>query len=291
MKLSVCGEEIFVSTGGRPFDPRPAGAGLDVSEQVGAVNDTPAGQVLLFIHGSGQNHLSWILQGRFLANRGFTILAPDLPGHGYSTGAPLGSIEAMADWCVSLLDACGVTTATVIGHSQGGLVAMEMAARYPQQVERLVLIATALAIPVNDGLLGLARNDQPRAIEAMVSWGHGVTGHRHDATLPGQSHLNFGRQLMAGNDKTALFTDLNACNTYENGPAAASAITCPTCCILAGRDRMTPLKTGRAMADAIDGARLEIIANGGHMLPSETPDETNAALRRFLGSPTGLANP
>ena len=167
MRLTVNNEETFVSTGGKPFDA--------------------SGTVLLFIHGSGQSHLSWVLQARFFANRGWSVLAPDLPGHGLSGGEAITSVEGVADWCIDLLDTAGVETAIVIGHSQGGLVGLDLTSRHSGRVERLAIIASALAIPVTEGLLALAENDEQQAISAMVSNSHGGTGHRHDHTIDRKS--------------------------------------------------------------------------------------------------------
>lgn len=261
MKLDVNGHETFVSTGGRDF--------------------TADGEVLLFLHGSGQNHLSFILQGRFFANRGWSVLVPDFPGHGLSAGEPLTTIPAMAEWCVALLDTAGVSKAHVVGHSQGGLVILELARNAPERVASTTFVATALAVPVNDALLDLARSAEPKAIAAMTDWGHGRHGHRHDHTLPGVVHLGFGERLMAENAEGSLLVDLTACNDYLDGPDAAAALTCPSLCILATEDRMTPIRGGRKLAASLPDAQL-VEVPAGHMLPSEAPMDVNRALRRFL---------
>lgn len=262
MKVVVRGAAAFASTGGRDFDPK--------------------GKVLLFIHGSGQSHLSFVLQGRFLANRGWQVLVPDLPGHGHSYGMPLTSIEDMAAWCSEFLDAAGVEEAHVIGHSQGGLVALELAKSFPQKVKSMSFIATAMAIPVNDALIDMSKNALPNAVAAMVDWGHGVDGHRHDHTMPGQSHLLYGRALMDGNVDSALHADLKACAAYEKGPEAAKSVAVPSLCILAQRDKMTPIKAGRKLAETLASNTTIEIEGAGHMLPSEKPFEVNKALRAFL---------
>ena len=97
MKHELHGETIHIATGGLDFDA--------------------AKPVIIFIHGSGQSHLTWVLQTRYFAHRGFAVLAPNFPGHGLSEGKPLTSIEAMADWIDDLLDSLGVSTATLAGHS------------------------------------------------------------------------------------------------------------------------------------------------------------------------------
>ena len=264
MKITVNNTDTFVSTGTRPFDP--------------------SGDVLLFIHGSGQSHLTWMLQSRYFANRGFQVLAPDLPGHYLSSGQPLESIEAAADWCIALLDEMKVSTATVIGHSQGGLVCLELSSRYPDRIKKMAIVSAAKAIPVNDALIELSQKAEPKAHGAMVSWSHADTGHKFDHTMPGHNHLDGGKQVMGQNPDGVLATDLNACNNYTNGDAAAAAITCPSLCLLAAQDKMVPVKFGKMLAADLKNSTLEIIPNAGHFLPSEMAHETNKSLRAFFNA-------
>jgi pimeloyl-ACP methyl ester carboxylesterase len=262
MKIELNNHTTFASTGGRAFDPST--------------------NTLIFIHGSGQSHLSFMLQGRFFANRGWSVLAPDMPAHGLSDGPALTSIAQMADWHIALMDALNVKTANIIGHSQGGLIALDLAARYPDRVTGISLVACAMAIPVNDALLDMAKNREAGAIGAMTDWGHGPDGHAHDHTMPGQNHLNFGVQMMAANETGALYADLKACVDYTNGPTAAAAIKCPTQVVLAERDKMTPKKFGLKMAGALNTTDITIVPNAGHMLTTERPFEVNRALRPFF---------
>ena len=262
MKHQLNDIDIHIATGGRKFDS--------------------AGEVVIMLHGSGQNHLTWVLQSRYFAYRGFAVLAPDFPGHGLSGGSPLESIEAMAAWVIELMDSLDVKQAMLVGHSQGCLVTIEAAARNPKRVKRVALIAGAMAIPVSQQLLDMSDKALSKAICAMISWGHGPTAHMYDNTQPGHSFIGYGQQLMALNDNDALRADLHACNTYTNGPDAAKSITQPALCILAENDRMTPLKFGRQMAAAITNAEITVIANAGHMLPAEYPAVVNANLRSFF---------
>jgi pimeloyl-ACP methyl ester carboxylesterase len=262
MKHQLFDVPVHIATGGRKFD----------------ANKT----TLVFTHGSGQNHLTWVLQSRYFAHRGCGVLAPDFPGHGLSGGAPLDSIEAMTDWLIALLDSLGVQRACLIGHSQGCLVALDAAARHAGRVSHLGLIAGALAIPVNDQLLSMSESALAKAIGAMTSWGHGEMAHMHDNTQPGHSFLGYGRRLMAMNHADALHSDLAACNNYRGGKDAAARISQPALVVLAGADRMTPPKFGRAMADSLVNSQCETLAGAGHMLPAERPAEINAALAGFL---------
>jgi len=262
MKHELHGEMIHIATGGVDFD-----------------NSKP---VLLFLHGSGQSHLTWVLQSRYFAHRGHAVLAPDLPGHGLSGGAPLTSIGEMADWSAALLESLGVASATYVAHSQGVLIALEAAARHANRVSGLALIAGAMAIPVNDMLVEMAQSKPEKAFAMMTSWGHGPGAHMFDNTQPGHSFLGYGRRVMAQNDAVALHADLVACNSYDGGPAAAAAVTQPSLCLIAGRDRMTPAKFGHKMAASIDGAETRTFERAGHFLPAEFPLEVNEALATFL---------
>ncbi|GIL00978.1 MAG: alpha/beta hydrolase [Alphaproteobacteria bacterium] len=262
MKLSVNGAIAHASTGGRRHaEGRPW---------------------LVFLHGAGANHLAWVLQARALAYDGFNVLAPDLPGHYLSDGAPIEGIAAQARWVLDAMDAAGAAQAVLVGHSQGGLIALEVARAAPQRVRGVVFIGTAAAIPVNPALIETAENDEERAFASMVSWALGPDAHRHDNTWPGASHVNFGIETMRLNRAGTLAADLRSCAAYEGGIEAARGLACPTLCIFARLDRMTPLKNGLALAAALPDNETVIVEGSGHTLPTERPREVNAAIRRFL---------
>lgn len=262
MKYSIDGNQIHIATGGRTHQP-----------------DRP---YIFFLHGSGQSHLTWVLQTRLLAYDDYNVVAPDFPAHGLSEGTPLQTIEEMAAWVLLLADSLKVDKFILAGHSQGGLVALELAARHPERIDRLVLIGCAAAIPVNDYLVSASQDKLDAAIKMMTGWGHGLRAHKHENSQPGFSHLGFGRQLMASNHQSALHADLTACNNYISGADAAANITMPTLLILAGADKMTPVKFGKKLAEMIADAELVVVDKAGHMLPAEHPDEVNQPLRAFL---------
>ena len=262
MRVQLNGEEAYFSTGGRKHvEGRP---------------------FVIFLHGAGFSHLSFSQQTRAMAYDGYNIIAPDFPGHNLSSGAPLTSIINQAKWALELMSAVKCESAMVVGHSQGGLVALELARLAPERVAAIGFIATAAAIPVNDALIDLADKDHPAAVKAMVDWGHGRDAHMHENAWPGASNIFLGVEVMEQSDPAALLTDLRACNNYKGGMHAAAAIQCPTLCILADSDRMVGLKGGRALAAALGNNECHVLSNSGHMLPTERPRQINAMLRAFL---------
>jgi pimeloyl-ACP methyl ester carboxylesterase len=110
-------------------------------------------------------------QSRYFEQRGHSVLALDLPGHG-NDGAALVQRPAMADWLLAALDAAGVAQAALVGHSMGSLIALEAAARAPQRVTHLALLGTTYPMKVADALLDTARNDEAKAIAMVTKWSH-----------------------------------------------------------------------------------------------------------------------
>src|SRR5437879_4980995 len=117
MQLSVNGIDTFVATGGPEFD---------VSQPT-----------IVLLHGAGFDHTTWALHSRWFAHHGYGVLAPDLPGHGRSSGTPLRAIVDMADWTAALLDAAGAAKARLVGQSLASRISLQTAAPPPGRVSAL----------------------------------------------------------------------------------------------------------------------------------------------------------
>ncbi|MCU0790975.1 MAG: alpha/beta hydrolase [Nitratireductor sp.] len=264
MKLEIGGKEIHVATGGREHEPgRPW---------------------IVFLHGSGYSHLSWVLQTRAFAYDGWNVLAPDLPGHGLSLGEPPASVEEMAAFTLAVMDAAGADKAVLAGHSMGGLIALEIARIAPARVEALVLIGTAAEIPVNPALIEAAQRNPDAAIDQMNSWGYGPGAHVAQNTWPGANHTAYGIAVMHQGHRDALAQGLKACAAYKHGAEAAKGYKGRALCIVAELDRMTPSRNGTALASMLAGSRLVRIKDCGHSMHTEAPREVNEAMRAFLAS-------
>src|SRR5271170_2985523 len=259
MRVVVNGSDTHVATGGKKFDPA-----------------LPA---MVFLHGAGMDHSVWALLARSFAHHGFGVLAPDLPGHGRSGGAALSSIPALADWTATFIDAAGAPKARIVGHSMGSLVALETAARHPDKVAALGLIATAAPMRVSDDLLGAAKTNDHAAIDMISVWGEGYRATLGGSLAPGLWMLGSAERLLERAQPGVIFADLSACSGYQDALAAAAKVTVPSIVIQGTRDLMTPAKGGKAIAAAIPNCRLAMIEGAGHMLMSERPDEVLAALR------------
>ncbi|RZN18833.1 alpha/beta hydrolase [Bradyrhizobium sp. Leo121] len=259
MQLSVNGIETFAVTGGKPFDP-----------------SLPT---VVMIHGAGFDSSTWALHSRWFAHHGYSVLAPDLPGHGRSSGKPLPTIAEMADWIAALLQAAGASKAKLIGHSMGSLIALETAARHPDKVSALSLIGTAATMTVGPDLLKAAEANDPAAIDMVSIWGLGFKAELGGSLAPGLWMHHGAQRVLQRARPGVLYNDLNACNSYQNALAAAAQIKVPVTFILGERDLMTPAKAGKTLAAATPNARTVVLAGAGHMMMVEQPDELLAALR------------
>ncbi len=228
------------------------------------------------MHGSGLTHIVWSLHEQFLASKGYSILSLDLPGHGGSEGPAIKSIEEIADWIQKLMKNLKINEISFVGHSQGCLVGLEFASRFPKLIKSLNLIAGSYELPVNTDLINYADGGDMKSVELMMKWGYeGVK--KFIGGNPVQKIINSPRQVQEG-----LAVDLRACNNYKNGSKAASEINCPTLCILGDKDKMVPLNKGKQLAEKIKNSELQVLKECGHMIIFEKAFEMREIVKNFI---------
>ena len=262
IELDVDGRKAHAATGGLDFDPLLP--------------------LVVFVHGAAMDHTVWALQSRYFAYNGRAVLALDLPGHGRSAAPALTTIAEMGAWVWRAIDAAGAERAALVGHSMGALVTLEAARQAPARARALALIGTGAAIPVSDDLLAASRDDPPLAQRMIVAWGFGKRAHIGGMRAPGLWMTGGGLSLLERSAEALLATDLAATNAYDEGLAAAAAVTCPTLVLCGDDDRMTPAGTAKSLVEALAEATMAVLPGTGHMLPIEQPDRTLDALAAFL---------
>jgi pimeloyl-ACP methyl ester carboxylesterase len=260
--LQINGHEVYVATGNRAPDPGK--------------------KTVLFVHGTGQDHSIWVLPIRYFARHDRNVLALDLPGHGRSGGEPLQSVEAMADWLIDVLDATGITTSAVVGHSLGSLVAMAIAARHPSRVRAIVLVGGSVPMPVSDLLLEKAKENRHEAIEMLNFWGFSKSAQLGGNATPGNWMLGGGLRLMEKAGPGVIYADLKACNEYLAGMEHAKNVQCPALLVLGERDQLTPVRSASKLAGALPNAESVVIEGSGHALLAERPEAVLDQLIRVV---------
>ena len=247
------------------------------SAYVGNGSGAPAANApsVVFVHGAGMDHTVWTPIARHFARKGLCVLAVDLPGHGRSAGAAKTSVREMGDWLAQVLDACGVKTACVAGHSMGSLVAWEFARRHAERCAALALLGTSAPMPVTPLLLNAAADNHHAAIDMANAWSHSPGGRIGANANPGVWMLGAGERLLERAGLGVFHADLSACDAYR---PVGGGVECPALIVVGEADQMTPPAAGLEVAAALPNARVVRLPGCGHSMLSERPNEVLDAL-------------
>ena len=254
------------------------------------------GPVLVLIHGILGSRRSWENLVSLLM-RDFTVIAPDLLGHGDSA-KPRGdySLGAHAGRLRDLLDELGVERVTPVGHSLGGGVALQFAWLFPERCDRLVLVSSGglgrdispiLRVPTLPGVEWLlplvSRPWLLRSGEALARrLGRAGLPLAPDVEELWRGYVSLGdagsRRAFLATIRTVVDPGGQTVSALERLPALAHI---PTLLVWGARDRLIPVAHGRAAQRAIPGSRLEVFEGAGHAPHLSEPARFVALLREF----------
>jgi pimeloyl-ACP methyl ester carboxylesterase len=249
--------------------------------------ETGSGAPLVLLHAFPLSSAMWLAQREGLADA-FRVITPDQRGFG---GSPLGegepSLEVVADDLAAFLDARGLDRVALGGLSMGGYVAMAFLRRHGQRVSALLLADTKASADTET-----AKENRERIASAVLADPDSTV--LVDDVLPtlvGETTVQ-QRPLVHGRVKALVQAAPPAAVAWAQRAMAARpdsfdtlrAVDVPTLVVNGTEDRISTEQDARAMADAVDGARLELIAGAGHLSAVEAPDEFNRLLRDFLAS-------
>ena len=246
------------------------------------VTRSGSGQAVVLLHCLGVDHRFWELTVAALADA-FELIAYDLPGHG-GTPVPTGpyTIGDLADQLAELLDREQVDRAHVVGISLGGLIAQQFAARYPDRVDRLVLVDTTPRY--TDELRGMwirrAQIARASGVGAMADdllkiW---FTAEFIAAAPPALAYVRDSFSRMSGEGYALACEALGAADLEP----VLTTIRARTLVVCGDRDIPSFLEAARRVHDAIGESRLEWLSPAAHASVLEQPDAFNCLLRSFL---------
>jgi pimeloyl-ACP methyl ester carboxylesterase len=257
------------------------------------------GPPVVLIHGmvNSSRHWEGVAQ-RLVAD--FTVIAPDLIGHGDSA-TPRGdySLGAHAAVIRDLLAAIDVERATIVGHSLGGGVAMQFFYQFPQRTERLVLVSSGglghevspllrgAALPGASALLSLAAH--PRLVTVLSEAGERLRDRGSGTGVYLQAIARALRPLSAAGARHAFLQTLRSVIDVRGQRVSARdrlylLRSMPTLIVWGERDHTIPLAHGRDAHAAIPGSRFVTLPSAAHFPHLEDPDGLATALRDFLGT-------
>lgn len=194
--------------------------------------------------------------------KSYLVLTPDLRGHGQSKHlAPPYAVEQHAHDLATLLESLSISSAIVLGYSQGGAVAQQLAIDFPNLVSRLILVCTfaynqitwqeKLEAKITPWLIRLLSTTQFARLTTRMM------GH----LTPDQAKLL--ETMIVSNEKLRMFEATKAMRSFDSR-ARLGDIRCPTLIVAGANDSAVPLHHAKLLAQGISGANLHVVPNAGH---------------------------
>jgi pimeloyl-ACP methyl ester carboxylesterase len=255
------------------------------------------GPLLVLIHGITSNSATWDRVLPALAER-YTVLAPDLLGHGGSDKLRDDySIGAHANMVRDLMDALGYRRATFVGHSLGGGIALQLAYQYSDRVDRLVLVAPGGLGREVSTLLRAASVPGSGKLIALAAWRPFVEAGTALAALLGRlgrhgstdlEEVGRAYALLADGDARAAFLHTLRAVVDHQGqrvsalPRIDIAARHPSLIVWGDRDRVVPLRHGEQMHELVPHTYLAVFKKAGHFPHRDDPERFVQVVNEFL---------
>lgn len=250
--------------------------------------DEGEGPAMVFLHGFPLSKGCWQPQIDAMS-ADYRCIAPDLRGFGGSAATPgATTMDRFADDVGELLESLGAGPAVLVAHSMGGYVALAFARRHPEMLRGLVLVATR------------AGADTPEVADGRRATAEAVRSDGTQVVVDGMTP----KMLAPGNDDADLLAAVRGFMTSASVDGIVGAllgmaerpdstpdlpgITVPTFVVTGDEDVIIPPAESQTMADAIPGARLQVIPDAGHFVALEQAETFTAELREWLDN-AGLA--
>ncbi len=256
-----------------------------------------SGPVIVLVHGITSTSATWERVMPYLADR-FTVIAPDLLGHGESA-KPRGdySLGAYASGVRDILVALGHDRATFVGHSLGGGIAMQLAYQFPERCERLVLVSSgglgrelslllrAAALPGSEVVLPFLASARLMDAGRALGRGLGRLGLKAGTDI---AEIARGHASLSDRDARAAFVHTLRTMVDPGGQRVSAtdrlylAENVPFLLIWGERDSVIPVEHAYAAQELVRSSRLEVFPEAGHFPQLDEPQRFLDVLRDFM---------
>ena len=243
---------------------------------------TKTKEVLVLLHGYLGGSAQWKLQIEALSHN-FRVLTITLPGYAeHSRMQSPCTIEGYADYVILVLDDEGVELFNLLGHSMGGMIAQEIAVRFPTRVNSLILYATGSRGVMPGRFESVsASQDRLRVDGASRSARHICAKWCSDGTA--SQHYEVCTSIAVQASAQAAHAGLSAMQAWS-GSDKLSQIRSPTLVLWGDRDRCYASEPTLFLCRRVAGCMLRIVHGGSHVIHLETPALFNTIVDAFVSS-------
>jgi 3-oxoadipate enol-lactonase len=245
-----------------------------------------AGKPIVFVSGLGQKSAAWQFQVPYFSGR-MRVITLDNRGTGKSSRPDYPyTMDMYVSDLASVLDCLDINEpVTLCGLSMGGMISQNFALKYPERVNRLILLSTSMKVDASPLINGI------RLLKGMEE------SKRAWSTFAVYYSKSFRDRLrqdpvLLESLMSEVLVDETGVKEYENQAAAvtathdtsglASRITVPVLIVAGTADLLIHPDHSRAMASTFPDARLEIIEGAGHVLTIEAHEKVNSMIEGFL---------
>jgi len=223
------------------------------------------GENVFFLHGLGGNIYNWAYQTKYFSET-HNVVSLELPGHGRSSGKGGAAIDYYTGLIREFMTIMDLKSIVFVGHSMGGVVALDFAFKYPEFVKGLVLVSTSAKFDIPTQKLMELKNDLESIFGSLEK---------------AKEKMKDIDERLVTNDLMVMLGDVMCVKKFD-GTSHLSELKMPTLVIGGAEDILAPVSYSEQLHASIKNSQLKIIENAGHMVMVEAHQEFNTVLEEFL---------
>lgn len=229
-----------------------------------------SGEIVLLVHGAYDDHRYW-KKVRPALDRGHAVIAVDLPAHGASDGPALRDAASYQRFFEGLAAALGLTRFVFCGHSMGGSMAIQYALAHKDRLASLILVGSAPSWSISQDDIDLWDRNPDQAFRGNLEY-------LFASGTPAAVREDYDRQMRATAPATCK-ADLETCRSFD---LEERLVGISVLALVVRGDQEYWSMGSDVLAARISGAIGETIADAGHAIALERPEQLAEAVNRFL---------
>jgi len=229
-------------------------------------------EIVLFIHGAGGGQYTWSYQKGYFEKQ-FNPIVIELPGHGESGGEGEEEIGKYAEHVYAFLKALNLQKIFLVGHSMGGAIVQTLALTHPEVIKGIVLVGTGARLKVLPLILDGIKSHFEETVQRINQFAY---SRKAPSDLVEKGVLGMRRCRAE-----VIYGDFLACDRFDIINETGK-IALPTLILCGDDDQLTPLKYSQFLQSRINGSKLEVLSNAGHMVMMESPQTFNEKIHGFI---------